>query len=221
MAVLVSQLISRARSLMNDELGDHFVADDGSDQVDGVNLRFKAVNQNLVDTADGAPADPVMLVNGTPVTATVDNATGIFTAASAPAAGSLVSLEYYFVLILDDTWLTFARLGAEFVGVSPDFTAPTDDSHVPPLLELAVEHCMAGLGAGKMANLSSWYYAANAGDKSFNKDAIAAKFSKIAADEQAAALKARDDVYTRQGQRNAPAYRIGARIPFPSWAPRR
>lgn len=221
MGVLVSSLIDQARSILNDQLNDHFAADDASDQVDGVNNRFKALNQNVVDTAAGAPADPVMLVNGAVVTATVDLATGIYTAAVAPAAGALVSLEYYFILIEEATWIRFAKLGAEFVGVSPDFTLVTEDSKVEKLLEVAVARYMASLGADKMSNLSSWYYSANAGDKSFNKDAIAAKFSKMAVDQETKAVKARDDVYLRHGKRNAPAWKIGARIPFPSWTPRR
>ena len=76
------------------------------------------------------------------------------------------------------------------------------------------------VGADKMSNLSSWYYSANAGNKSFNKDAIAAKFSKMATDQATAATASRDGVYTRQGQRNAPATKL-TNIPFPSYTPRR
>lgn len=220
MGVLVSSLVTKARAEFNDLVSDHFATDDLSDQVDGVNTRFKVLNQNLVGIAQGSPADPVLYANNTAVDGSFDLATGIFTADTAPTAGSLCSAEYYFVLIEDAVYIGFAERGAQFVGVSPTLTAITDDSQVSKLLEDGAVKYMASLAANKMSNLSSWYYEAHAVDKGFNKDTISAKFTKMAEDLALQATAARDGVYTRHGQRNAPAQGVLIRRPFPDWTPR-
>lgn len=222
MSVLVSQLVTQARSAFNDLLNDHFAQDDVSDQVDGVNVKFKALNQNLSDVAAGSPISPRLLINGAAVAGATDLSTGIFTAAVAPGAGSLASLEYYFTLIDDATYINFAQMAAAFIGVAQTtaFTALTDETYINPNLVNAAVRYMHSLAAKKMANLSSWYYQANAGNKSFNKDTISAKFLAAAEDEKAQAEKEREDFYTRQGARNAPAYRL-TNIPFPSYTPPR
>ena len=222
MGVLVSQLVDQTRSAFNDELADHFAQDDVSDQVDGVNLAFKALNQNISNAAAGAPINPRLIVNGASVAGTVDLATGIFTASVAPTAGALATLEYYFTLIDDDTYINFAQMAAAFIGVAlvTPLAALTDDSYIDPNLSNAAVRYMHSLAAKKMANLSSWYYSANAGNKSFNKDTISRKFLDDAKEEGDRAEKERDGFYTRKGARNAPAYKL-ANIPFPSYTPPR
>jgi hypothetical protein len=73
----------------------------------------------------------------------------------------------------------------------------------------------------KMSSLTSWYYQANAGNKSFNKDRISDKFSKTADEEMKTAVQLRDDVYKRHGKRNAPAMVQSAIVPFSSYTPPR
>ncbi len=221
MGVLVSSLILKARSEFNDLVNDHFTTDDLSDQVDGSNTRFKVLNQNLVDLATGAPADPTVYANNTPVAGTFNLATGIFTATVAPTAGSLCSAEYYFVLVEDATYIQFAQRAAEWIGVTPLFTLTTEDSKIDPLLEDGAAKYMASLAAKKMSNLSSWYYEAHAADKGFNKNTISQKFKDMAKDLNAEAIASRDGVYLRQGQRNAPAQAVLIRRPFPSYTPKR
>lgn len=219
--VLVSDLVLKARGEFNDLVNDHFTTDDLSDQVDGSNTRFKVLNQNIVGTAQGSPADPVVYANNVAVPGTWDLATGIFTADTAPTAGSLCNAEYYFVLVEDATYIQFAERGAEFVGVARTYTALTDDSHVEPLLKDAVAKYIASLAAKKMSNLSSWYYEAHAADKGFNKDTISNKFKEMSKDLVLEATASRDGVYTRHGQRNAPAQAVLIRRPFTSYTPRR
>ena len=79
---------------------------------------------------------------------------------------------------------------------------------------------MAYQGAVKMTNLSSWFYRANAGNKSFDKAVIAQAFKEMAKEEYATAVEVRNDTYTREGKRNAPAWGK-ARTPFPSYTPPR
>jgi hypothetical protein len=212
MAILISTLIASVRSAFNDTLADHFAKDDLTKQVDGTNLRFKLNCQNVVDhTTDGAPSDPAVYVAGTLKTVTTDytvsKATGliVFVTGHQPTAGQRVSVEYFYVLIPDADYISFAQGASDFVGVKPTFTATTDYTAWNDLLNSAAEHYMHSHAAQKMANLSSWYYSANAGNKSFDKKNIAAAFSKTARDEAAEAVERRDDVYKRQGQRNAPA----------------
>lgn len=222
MGVLVSQLVNETRAAFNDLVTDHFAQDDVSDQVDGVNLKFKALNQNLSNIVAGAPIDPRLIVNGAAVAGATDLATGIFTAAVAPTAGALASLEYYFTLIDDATYITFAQMAAAFIGVAltVPFAALTDDSFISANLASAAVHYMHSLAAKKMANLSSWYYSANAGNKSFNKDQIAAKFLAAAEDEKKQAKDERDDFYKGDGAQFRKAYRL-TNIPFPSYTPPR
>lgn len=222
MGVLVSVLVSQTRAAFNDLKNDHFAQDDVSDQVDGTNQRFKALNQNLENIAAGAPIDPRLLVNGVAAAGAMDLATGIFTATVAPAAGSLASLEYYFTLVDDATYINFAWVAAAFLGLAQPtvFTALTDDSFVQANLVNAAVRYMHSLAAKKMANLSSWYYSANAGNKSFNKDTISAKFLADAEDEKKQAQTERDDFYKGDGAQFKPATRL-TNIPFPNYTPPR
>ncbi len=219
--VLVSSLILKARGEFNDLLNDHFTTDDLSDQVDGVNTRFKLLNQNVKNVTTGAPADPAVYANNDLVDGTFDLVTGIFTATTAPTAGSLCSAEYYFILVDDATYIGFAQRAVSFVGVVPQFTLVTEDSKIDPLLEDAAAKYMAGLAAKKMSNLSSWYYEAHAADKGFNKNEISRKFKEMGEDLVKEATAARDGVYTRHGQRAAPAQAVLIRRPFQSYTPRR
>ncbi len=125
-------------------------------------------------------------------------------------------------MIGDNVYIEYAQMAAAFIGVAGAvaFAGGGEDSLIDPNLENAAVKYMHSLAAKKMANLSSWYYSANAGNKSFNKDTISAKFLADAKDESAQAIIERDDFYKRQGAQNAPAYRI-TRQPFPSYTPPR
>ncbi len=221
MGDLVSDLITKARGYLNDGYGDNVTRDDISDLADGSTVVFQAYNQNLINAAAGAPADPAVRVNGiASAWSTFNSAAGLVTLSSAPAAGALVYLEYYFVLMPDSTYLNFAQSAAKFVGLTPAFTMTTQDSGMSgPLAEAAV-HYMASVAAQKMCSLSSWYYQAGAGNKNVDKAVIAAAFKDTSVEEYAAAVAVRDDFYKREGAREAPAWGR-ARTPFPSYAPPR
>ena len=221
MGVLVSDLITKARTILNDKLSDNYTRDDISDLVDGTTVVFRANNLNILSAALGGPADPVVRISGVSHAVSSWNpATGLVTLATAPAAGTLTYLEYFFSLMQDADYIGFAQGAAEFVGLTPLFTLATQDSMMSgPIAEAAV-HYMAHLGATKMANLSSWYYRAGAGDKNFDKAVIAQAFQKMGIDQKAQAIDVRDGTYTREGQRNAPAWGRG-RTPFTSYTPPR
>lgn len=222
MSLTASTLMARARALLNDGPGNNYATDEISDQVDGANLRLKAFNQNLLKIADGAPKDPEIRLGAGTVQAytALDQPTGTFTLAAAIPAGTFTRLEYFFQLMTDAEYLGFVAQAQAFVGVTKAVTTPADDTTITELLGDGAAQYMAHLGATKMSNLASWYYTANAGNKSFNKDAIAAKFKEMAKELLTGAVRARDDVYKRQGQRNAPAYAT-ANIPLPSYTPPR
>ncbi len=224
MSLKVSELILSARTKFNDKLSDHFTTDDLSNQVqDGVNARFKLLNRNIVQQADGAPVDLKVFIANAPVTVdSVDQISGIALLASAPQSGNQPFAEYYFVLVEDDAYLEFAKDASQFVGTTPTFTAATDDVQFNPDLKEAAALYMAAQAAFKMANLSSWYYTANAGNKGFNKDQIAKKFQDTGAAWQKEAATKRDDVYSRFSQRLAPAASSSRQaVPFTRWQPRR
>lgn len=221
MGDLVSDLITKARAQLNDGYADNFTRDDISDLADGATTVFQAYNQNILNAAAGAPADPIIRVNNAPsALASFVAASGMMTASAAPAVGVLVNLEYYFTLMTDAQYLGFAQEAAKFIGLVPAFTGTSQDSKLAgPTAEAAVLY-MVHLGATKMANLAGWYYRAGAGNKNVDKAVIAQAFAKMATDKLAQATAVRNDIYTREGQRNAPGWGV-ARTPFPSWTPRR
>lgn len=221
MGVLVSDLISKARTLLNDGPADNFAQDDISDLANGTTTVFRAYNQNIQDQASGAPADPAARVNNIlGAISSFVSSTGMVTLTAAPAQGALVYLEYFFNLMTDADYLAFAKEGVEFLGNVPLFTAANQDSLLAGPLAEAVVHYMAHLGATKMTNLASWYYRYNAGNKSIDKAVIAQAFKTMADDEYKKAVAIRDGLYTREGRREAPASGR-SHTPFADYTPPR
>ena len=132
----------------------------------------------------------------------------------------MVYLEYYFQLMTDAHYLNFALEAVAFLGLVPTFTATNQDSLLAGPSQASAVHYMAHLGASKMTNLSSWFYRAGAGNKNVDKAVIATAFSATMKEEYATAEALRNEIYTREGQREAPGYGV-ARTPFPSYTPRR
>ena len=184
MGLLVSELITKARTILNDGAADNFAQDDISDLCNATTTAFRAYNMNITDVATGAPGDPQVRINNIAgAVASFNPNTGIVTCSSAPAAGSLTYLEYFFNLMTDADYLAFAQQGVTFLGNTPLFTMTSQDSLLNGPQAEAVIHYMAHLGASKMTNLSSWYYRFNAGNKSIDKAVIAAAFKATAAEE--------------------------------------
>lgn len=201
MALSVAGLIAGSRALFNDRLDDNYVRDDISDQIDGVTKRLTLIARNIVDfTTDGAPANPVLLVNEVALaTAVFAKPTGIVTTpAAAIAVGSEVYAEYYHTLVTDANYALWVTDAANFVG-------QTDPTEVAEGLASAMHNYVAAMAAEKMADISGWYYQSQAGNKNFNKDQISAKFLAIYTAKLANAEKLLESFYTRHGQRNAPA----------------
>ncbi len=218
----VQEVIDSARNLIDDGPGDHFSTDDVSFQVTATNQRFKLTNQNIVQIAEGAPVDLEVYVDGAIVVVTsVDQAKGVVVLDAAPAEGSKVTAEYYFVLIEDAVYLDFVKETSTFLGFIPTFTLPIGEVPFPLIYRDAANKYTACLAAKKMSNLTSWYYQSNSANKSFNKDTIASKFREMSKDLCLDAEKSRNDVSTRHGQREAPATSLGRLVPMPIYTPRR
>ncbi len=207
MAVTVAELITGARIHVDDALDDHLIEDDLTLQMDGTNKRFKLINRYVVDnTTDGAPADPVVItesftgVIGSITAFTVDKITGIitFTVAPDPATIAQLTCEHYHVIIPNDKYTSWANDAANFLG-------ETDPTNIADLAKHAAEVFMASEAAQKLASKTSWWYNANAGNKSVNKDSIMAKFAQLATRKHEEAVAARTDIYTRHGKKDAPA----------------
>jgi hypothetical protein len=211
----LSDLIAGARQHINDALDHHLYSDELSDLIDGVSLVYYLTNRNLVDKAnDGAPLDPLVRVNNVVlVGATFDKQNGILTFPTAPNQGDLVVAQYYFELMTDDEYVTYAQGLQNFLGfavtsnTSGRWTGPTDNSStIPTLYTDAAVNFVASKAADQMANLSGWWYRANDGDKSFDKGAVSQHFKEMAINLKNEAEFSRDGVYTRQGRREAPAW---------------
>lgn len=223
MSTLVSQVVLEARTLAHDGYGNHFIVDTLTAQATGAATVFKLNNQNVVQTADGAPLDLVVLVNGAVVTGnTVNEQAGLVTLSSPPNAGSLVQVQYYFVLNSDTEFITFCKNAERFVlGVTPMITGLTSLVDVPDNLVGAMVHYAAQLASRSMASLAHWYYNGSAGGKTFDKASIAEGWARQAEDLKKEAEGLREDVYTRFDQIKAPAWGNAPIRGTRLWEPRR
>lgn len=222
MSTTVQQVIDRARGEVHDRADSHFGRDFLTEQATGTTAVFLLRNRNVLQLADGAPTDLTAFVNGAPVAITsVDQITGLVTLTASPAQLSQVEMRYWYVLNTNTEFLDFVRAASNFVGAPATFTALTDNVQFQDLLVEAAVKYAASLASRSMASLAHWYYSANAGQKSFNKDQISAKFSKQADDLEAAARKVRMDVYQRFDAVDAPAYKHTAYRGMGYWEPPR
>lgn len=227
MSTTVQVLIDGARNHADDSYGDNYARDNLSIQADGTNKRFRLTNQNIVFVADGSPADLVLLSDNVVVSTgdyDVDQVTGLVVykvAATAPAQGVDLRPEYYHVILNDAAYLKFSEGAHNWLGVVPTYTAATDDAQIPDLAVHAAQLHMASEAAQKLSSKTNWWYQANAGNKSFNKDTIAAKFRELAKQKNEEAEKARADLYTRHGKRDAPATSVTNIRNVERWQPRR
>lgn len=211
MTTTVQQLVDGARNHADDNYDDNWARDNLSVQADGTNKRFRLTNRNIAFVADGSPADLVLLSDNVVVSTslyTVDQVTGlvIYTVpATAPAQGVDLRAEYYHVILNDAAYLEFSKGAHNWLGVVPTYTLISADAQIPDLAAHAAELHMASEAAQKLTSKTNWWYQANAGNKSFNKDTIAGKFRELAKQKNTEAEKARADLYTRHGKRDAPA----------------
>lgn len=224
MTTTVAQLMLSARNNADDGPADNFPIDNLSAQVDGTNTRFKLINRNILLAADGAPADPVVLFGNTVQAAggySLDKPSGIITFSVAPPAGTLLKVQYYHFIITDAVYLDFSKAAHTWLGTAPSYTLSSANVDIE---ELAVESAalyIASKAAQKLTSKTNWWYTANAGNKSFNKDQIAIKFRELARLKFEEAEKARADIYTRQGKRGAPAVSHTNTRNVKRWPPRR
>lgn len=217
-----TSLISQARSKVHDRYDSHYVREFLNEQANGVQTVFQLRNRNVVQQADGAPADLVALVNNVVVSITsIDQVTGLVTLAAPPAALTNVEFRYYYILNTDAEYLDFLKTGSQFVGIPPTFTALGDLVQFSDELNAPAISITAVQALRSMASLAHWYYSANAGNKSFNKDSISRKFLDQAATLETAAEKQRSDVYTRFDEYKAPAIALSGNAGLRYWEPRR
>ncbi len=223
MSTTVGQVVTEARTLAHDGYGNHFIVDTLTAQATGAATTFKLNNQNVVQTADGAPANVVAMVNGAAVTVNSVNAVaGQVVLAAAPAAGALVQVAYFFVLNTDTEYVTFCQSAERFcLGVTPAISSLASLVDLPDNLVGAMVHYAAQLAARSMASLSHWYYNGSAGGKTFDKASIAQGWALQAEELKKEAEGLREDVYTRFDQIKAPAWGNRGLSGLRPWTPRR
>jgi hypothetical protein len=219
----VQQAVLEARTLAHDGYANHFIVDTLTAQANGVNTVFKLNNQNVVQVADGAPANVVFMVNGAVVSPTnIQENAGLVTLASAPAAGALVQVQYYFVLNPDTEYVTFAQNAERFaLGITPTINSLTSLMDVPDNLVGACVHYMASLAATSMASLSHWYYNGSSAGKTADKGTISTRWAEQAKELKVEAEGLREDVYRRFDQAKAPAAMQTSLHGTRYWEPRR
>lgn len=222
MATTIQTIITRARGKCHDRLDSHYVREFLTEQANGVQTVFQLRNLNVVQQAQGSPADLVALVNNAVVGITsVAIDTGLVTLAAAPAALSAVEMRYYFLLNTDAEFLDFVRTATEFVGGIPTFTTVAANANFGDNLVAPAVTYAAAEASRSMASLTHWYYNANAGNKTFNKDQISSKFRQQAEDLIKQAQQQRLDVYERFDMNKAPAIATGKMRGVRYWEPQR
>lgn len=207
MSLLVSDIVTNARTLMHDLKNGHYVREFLNEQANGVNLTFQVRNRHLLQAADGAPADVAFLVNQVAVAiATLDKDAGLITLGAAPSANNQVEARYYFEMATDTEWLEFFKLGAGFVGDTTVYTALANQTGFASGLATAVKLFAAAQASRALASLTHWYYSANAGNKGFDKNQISKKFMEQAKDFEEQAADARLKYYKAFDANQAPAF---------------
>lgn len=207
MSLLVSSVVTKARGLMHDRKDSNYVREFLNEQATGAQLTFQTRNRHLLQEADGAPMDVDCLVAGTAAIITnLEEDPGLLTLQTAPTAGQTVEVRYYFEFATDEEWLDYYRTAAGFVGDASVITALTDTVGFTSQLEPAVTQYAAAQASRSLASLTHWYYSANAGNKSFNKDQISKKLMEQAAAFEAQAEKLRLSYYNSFDANQAPAF---------------
>lgn len=171
------------------------------DQVNGTNKFFQLNNRRIVEPT-ALTTSLIVISDGVtlaPVTGyTDDPVRGTFTVVGAAPATSLLA-RYDFLYFLDDEIDGHLQNGLRFVGYS-------DVTGVPDLLLNAALLSGAGYAFQALAARTAPLYDASAGGKTLNKASIKKHWLDLAAMKFKEAKEALDNYYTRQGQRNAPAY---------------
>src|SRR5271157_892555 len=117
--ISLSSIVAGARQHINDSLAHHLYVDELSDQIDGFSNYYWLTNRNIVDkTNDGSPMDPVVTINNVVVSATFDKVNGKVTFLTAPSAGDIVIVTYYFVLMTDAEYVEYAQNLQNFLGIA-------------------------------------------------------------------------------------------------------
>ena len=227
--ISLASIVAGARQHINDGIAHHLYVDELSDVIDGFSTYYYLTNRNLVDkTTDGAPMDPTVTVNNVVVPAMFDKVNGKVTFTTAPSAGDLVMVTYYFELMTDAEYVEYAQNLQTFFGfpftsnASGQWSGIGDTSStITTLYADAAKKFVASAAADQMANLTGWWYRANDGDKSFDKGEVSQHFKEMAINLKNEAEFARDGIYTRQGSAEAPASGIGRMKPLFNPQPRR
>lgn len=223
MSLLISQVITRARGLMHDRKDGHYVREFLNEQALGLSATFQTRNRNLLQVVDGAPADVACLVNNvTGTITTLDKPTGLLTLNATPALASQIEVRYYFEMATDAEWLDFYRIAKGAIGDETEVTLLTEAVLWDTALMPAVANYAAAAASRSLASLTHWYYSANAGNKSFNKDQVSRKFAESAEKMEAVADKLRLSAYgNRFDAATAPAYAYRPTRGIRYWEPPR
>ena len=215
-----NQMIVSVRIGLDDNSNNKYVGgEDLSNQIFTGNLLFRLGNGNVVTGTDKVLVDGVALVNG--VGYTLNNATGQLTLVVAPTA--TIRVSYNWQDFSDDEITDFIANGIQHIGMrtsTDPSTVFTDLANVDVNLQKAVEHYSLYHGFSNLAAKTARLFSAGAGKKNINKDNISKKFLDLAQFHQAEGDRARDDFYTRQGRRNAPAFAANT-VKYPTNTPRR
>lgn len=209
---------------MHDRKNGHYVREFLNEQANGVNVTFQVRNRNLLQVADGAPTNVKIYIAGTDTAiVALDQDAGLITLAVAPTAGLTVDVRYYFEMATDAEWLDFYVTAAGFVGDSSTTAiVATDAVGFVATLSPAVVMFAAAEASRALASLTHWYYSANAGNKSFNKDQISRKFMEQAKGFEDNAEKLRLQNYERFDSNKEAAFAyVGPARGTAYWEPRR
>lgn len=131
--------------------------------------------------------------------ASVNALTGQFVTTNAPAAGTTMFAQYYYVYGTDAQYTGWFRQGYRFIGTG---TIGGVSTNLYPALFCFVKYLYFLMLSTKTGD----FFDSSNGDQSINKSAISPNYFKMATETKAEAFKLRDDVYQGQGLQYRPAY---------------
>lgn len=177
--------------------------------VDGTNVTFQTLEDRLVTPAAGSPIPApgvIVRVDYQPVTvSSVDYLGGLVTLATAPPGSADVKAEYYYQFFLDIELTNALELASSMIIGGPNYLLIADT------FKMATLYLAASVGYQKQA--ARWV------ERITNKYMLQEQpldaetmgrsnlFQSLANNYYKQGISARDDFYTRQGRRNAPAWR--------------
>lgn len=167
--------------------------------VDGSNTHFRVRHIPIAGVATPFSLEVRDQTYAAVSLASVNAITGQFVTSAAPAAGSTLFAQYYYVYATDEQYRGFFKQAYRFLGQN-------QISGVSENLYPAMFAFVKYLYYLFLSTKSGDFFSSTVGDQSIDKSQVSPNYFKMATETKAEAFKLRDDVFQGQGLQYRPAY---------------